>query len=43
MGCWPGLITDRYLPQRLNSHQRHTCIPRRTLNSSARVAYRAHG
>src|SRR6218665_335835 len=23
MGCWPSLITDRYLPQRLNSHQRH--------------------
>src|SRR6218665_640150 len=41
MGCWPSLITDRYLPQRLNSHQRH--IPRGTLNSSARVAYRAHG
>src|SRR6218665_1743620 len=20
MGCWPGLITDRFLPQRLNSH-----------------------
>ena len=36
MGCWPGLITDRYLPQRLNSHQRH--MPRGTLNSSARVA-----
>ena len=38
MGCWPGLITDRYLPQCLNSHQRH--IPHGTLNSSARVAYR---
>jgi len=36
MGCWLGLITDRYLPQHLNSHQRH--IPRGTLNSSARVA-----
>src|SRR6218665_416102 len=24
MGCWPGPSTDRYLPQRLNSHQRHT-------------------
>ena len=22
MGCWPGLITDRYLPHLLNSHQR---------------------
>src|SRR6218665_1239114 len=43
MGCWPGLITDRYLPQRLNSHQRHKKILRGTLNSSARVAYRAHG
>src|SRR6218665_413051 len=31
MGCWPGLITDRYLPQRLNSHQRQ--IPRGTLNT----------
>src|SRR6218665_223965 len=40
MGCWSGLITDRYLPQRLNSHQRH--IPCGTLNSSARVDYRAH-
>jgi len=34
-------ITDRYLPQRLNNHQRH--IPRGHLNSSTRVAYRAHG
>src|SRR6218665_954511 len=42
MGCWPGLITNRYLPQRLDSHQRRQ-IPRGTLNSSARVAYRAHG
>src|SRR6218665_1662980 len=41
IGCWSGLITDRYLPQRLNSHQRH--IPRGTLNSSAQVVYRAHG
>src|SRR6218665_2725003 len=41
MGCWPGLTTDRYLPQHLNSHQGH--IPRGTLNSSAWVAYRAHG
>src|SRR6218665_2239015 len=42
MGCWPGLITDRYLPQRLNSHQRH--IPRGTMNSPARVTYnKAHG
>src|SRR6218665_3398065 len=41
MSCWSGLITDRYLPQRLNSHQRH--ISRGTLNSSAWVAYRAHG
>ena len=40
MGCWPGLTTDRYLPQHLNSHQRH--IPCGTLNSSARVDYRAH-
>src|SRR6218665_3614145 len=31
MGCWPGLISDRYLPQRLNSHQRH--IPRGTSKS----------
>src|SRR6218665_3189049 len=36
-----GLITDRYLPQRLNSHQRQ--MPRGTLNSSARVTYKAHG
>ena len=28
MGCWPGLITVRFLPQRLNSHQRHTGIYR---------------
>src|SRR6218665_3443074 len=42
MGCWHGLIADRYLPQRLNSHQRRQ-IPRGTLNSSAWVAYRAHG
>src|SRR6218665_1754435 len=42
MGCWPGLITDKHLPQRLNSHQRRQ-IPRRTLNSSAWVVYRAHG
>ena len=42
MGCWPGLITDRYLPQHLNSHQRRQ-IPHGTLNSSAWVAYRAHG
>src|SRR6218665_3357398 len=41
MGCWPGLITDIYLPQRVNSLQRH--MPHGTLNSSARVAYRAHG
>src|SRR6218665_2980495 len=41
MGCWPGLITDRSLLQRLNSYQRK--IPRGTLNSSARMAYRAHG
>src|SRR6218665_3851552 len=41
MGCWPGLITDRYLPQRLNCHDGQ--IPCGTLNSSTRVAYRAHG
>src|SRR6218665_625963 len=41
MGCWPGLITDRYLPHLLNSHQRQK--PRGTFNSSARVANRAHG
>src|SRR6218665_270708 len=41
MGCWPGLITDRYFPQRLNSHQRK--ISCGILNSSARVAYRAYG
>src|SRR6218665_4224480 len=41
MGCWPGLITVRFIPQRLNSHQRH--IPRGTFNSTARVAYRANG
>jgi len=41
MGCWPGLITNRYLPHLLNSHQRQ--IPRGTLNSSAPVANRAHG
>ena len=35
------LVTDRYLPQHLNSYQRN--MPRGTLNSSARVAYRAHG
>jgi len=34
MGYFPGLITDKYLPQRLNSHQRQ--IPRGTLISSAR-------
>jgi len=39
MGCWPGLITDRYPPHLLNSHQ----IPLGTLNSSARMAYRAYG
>src|SRR6218665_2470553 len=31
MGCWPGLITNKYLPQRLDSHQRRQ-IPRGTLN-----------
>ena len=41
MGCWPGLITDRYLTRRLNSDQRQ--IPCGTLNSSAQVTYRAHG
>src|SRR6218665_790325 len=41
MGCWPGLITVRFLPQHLNSHQRH--IPRGTFNRTSRVAYRAHG
>src|SRR6218665_2927642 len=41
MGCWPGLITERYISERLNSHQRQ--IPRGTLNSSTGVAYRAHG
>src|SRR6218665_2554950 len=44
LGCWPDLITYdevMYLPQRLNSHQRR--MPHGTLNSSARVAYRAHG
>src|SRR6218665_2085626 len=41
LDCWPDLITYRYLPQRLNSHQRR--MPHGTLNSSARVAYRAHG
>src|SRR6218665_3717685 len=41
MGCWPGLITERYLPHRLYSHQRQ--IPRGTLNSTTRVAYRANG
>src|SRR6218665_2309471 len=41
LGCWPDLITYRYLPQLLNSHQRR--MPHGTLNSSARVAYRAHG
>src|SRR6218665_1027177 len=37
LGCWPDLITYRYLPQRLNSHQRR--MPHGSLNSSARVAY----
>src|SRR6218665_1274330 len=41
-GCWPGLIADRYLPQCLTSHQRRQIL-RGTLNSSARVFYRAHG
>src|SRR6218665_1817470 len=41
LGCWPHLITYGYLPQRLNSHQRR--MPHGTLNSSAWVAYRAHG
>src|SRR6218665_1555613 len=43
LGCWPDLITYRYmyLPQRLNSHQRR--MPHGILNSSARVAYRDHG
>src|SRR6218665_3066323 len=34
LSCWPDLITYRYLPQRLNSHQRR--MPHGTLNSSAR-------
>src|SRR6218665_3566344 len=42
LGCRPDLITYRYLPQRLNSHQRIQIL-RGTLNSSAWVAYRAHG
>src|SRR6218665_3947817 len=39
MGCWPGLITDTSLSARTVIKE----IPRESLNSSARVAYRAHG